>query len=234
MSSVSMKGRTLKKHVLDLLNAENFEQALEDLRKLPGRQVVNPLLSLLLNKDEGVRWRAVTAMGVMAANLAQEDMEAVRTIMRRLMWSLNEESGGIGWGAPESMAEIMACHEDLAKEYGHVFLSYLDPQGNYLEYEILQRGLLWGLVRLAAVRPAVVQTAARHMLHYLHAEDAAVRGLAVQAAGLLGAQEACTELRNLLNDDAEFTSYMGAKVVRLRIKELARNALALVAPGKTC
>ena len=128
MSSEAGKGRALKKRVLDLLNADDFERALEELRKLPGLQAANALFSILLNRDEMVRWRAVTGMGVVAAALAEEDVEGVRTIMRRLMWSLNEESGGIGWGAPESMSEIMACHEGLAHEYGKVFISYLDRE----------------------------------------------------------------------------------------------------------
>jgi len=44
------------------------------------------------------------------SNLTEKEMESARVIMRRLMWSLNDESGDIGWGAPEAMAEIIACH----------------------------------------------------------------------------------------------------------------------------
>jgi hypothetical protein len=46
-------------------------------------------------------------MGEVMAHLADKDMESARVIMRRLMWSLNDESGGIGWGAPEAMGEIV-------------------------------------------------------------------------------------------------------------------------------
>jgi len=234
LSSTFEKGRGLKKKVLDLLQAEHFEQSLDELRRLPGRVVVNSLFSYLLNKDEMVRWKAITAMGVVVGNLAQQDMEGARTIMRRLMWSLNEESGGIGWGAPESMAEIMACHEGLAREYGKIFISYLDEQGNYIEYEALQRGLLWGLVRLATVRPAVVWDAAPHILQYLRSPDSVVRGLAARAAGLLRVRAAGDGLNNLLNDNEEFDSYDNITLVSLRIKELARDALALLAEGEPC
>jgi len=228
------KGRALKKQVLDFLASDPFEQALEELRRLPGRQAVNPLFSFLLHKDERIRWRAITAMGVVAAQLAHEDMEAGRTVMRRLMWSLNEESGGIGWGAPESMAEIMACHEGLAREYGNVFVSYFQGQGNYLEHEVLQRGLLWGLVRLAGVRPDVAQATVPHLPGYMHAEDAAVRGLAAQAAGLLAAREARDELVSILDDDRAFTSYLDGKLVRVQVNELARAALARIESDEPC
>jgi len=36
------------------------------------------------------------------------------------MWSLNDESGGIGWGAPEAMGAIMARHTGLADEYANI------------------------------------------------------------------------------------------------------------------
>ena len=38
-------------------------------------------------------------MGLLAADLAGQDMEEARELMRRLMWSLNDESGSSGWGA---------------------------------------------------------------------------------------------------------------------------------------
>ena len=55
-------------------------------------------------------------MGAVVAHLAEKDMESARVVMRRLMCSLNDESGGIGWGAPEAMGEIIASHEGLASE----------------------------------------------------------------------------------------------------------------------
>lgn len=44
-------------------------------------------------------------------------MEKACTVMRRLMWTLNDEFGGIGWGVPEAMGEIMVCHKGLAHIY---------------------------------------------------------------------------------------------------------------------
>jgi len=47
------------------------------------------------------------------------------------------------------MGEILAAHNGLAQEYAHILLSYAREEGNYLELEALQRGLLWGIGRLA-------------------------------------------------------------------------------------
>lgn len=80
--------------------------------------------------------------------------------MCRLMWTLNDESGGIGWGAPETMAEAMACHPHIAEEYVCILLFYIREDGNFLEYE--------------PIRP------------YLEADDQLSRKLSAQALRMLG------------------------------------------------
>jgi HEAT repeat protein len=223
-----MRGRDLKQAVLNLLNANAFEASLPKLCMLPARQVINPLFSFLLHSDERLRWRAIAAMGAVVENLAREDMEGARVIVRRLLWSLNEESGGIGWGAPEAMAEIMARHEGLAREYSHMLVSYMDSEGNFLEYEGLQRGLLWGLVRLARVRPLMVAEAGVHLQKYLESTDANIRGLAAWASGLLGVQEIRPRLQMLVKDDSLLRLCIDNEFTQVRVQDLAAKALSLL------
>ena len=225
MGHARVGGRALKKRVLELLKSADFEQALEELCRLPALQVINPLFSFLYNSDEQIRWRAVTAMGAVVANLADKDMESARVIMRRLMWNLNDESGGIGWGSPEAMGEILACHEGLAKEYAKIFMSYTMEEGNYLEHEILQRGLLWGIGRLSQVRPKLVKDAATYLIPYLKSPDDTVRGLAAWIMGLLRAEEARPELEQLIEDEAEVQMYIDRRLIKRRVKELAKQGL---------
>ncbi len=220
--------RALKRRALDLLNADDFASSLAELVSMPGRQVINPLFSFLLNENEKIRWRAVVAMGAVIEHLADADMESARITMRRLMWSLNDESGGIGWGAPEVMAEAMARHTALADEYLSVFCSYADREGNFLEYEALQRGLLWGVVRLARQRRDLVRDVTPHLPQYLKSGDASVRGLAAWAAGLAGAANAIPELRRLTDDEAVFRTYIDGDFHERSVKDTAREALALL------
>jgi HEAT repeat protein len=227
-----MRGRGLKQTVRDLLNADAFDASLRELCMLPARQVINPLFSFLVHSDEKLRWRAITAMGAVVENLAREDMESARVIVRRLMWSLNDESGGIGWGAPEAMAEVMARHEGLAREYSHMLISYMDDEGNFLEYEGLQRGVLWGLVRLARVRPQIIEEAGVHLQKYLESSDATIRGLAAWASGLLGAQEARPRLQLLVNDDSLLRLYIDNEFTQMRVRDLAEEALILLEPRR--
>jgi len=221
-------GRDLKRNVLAVLRSDDFDQRLNDLRQWPARKVINPLFSFLLSNDEQTRWRAITAMGAVVANHAEQNMESARVIMRRLMWMLNDESGGIGWGAPEAMGEIIASHEGLAQEYVRVLISYVNEDGNFLEYEPLQRGAVWGVGRVAQVRPELVQDAVPHLLSSLKSPDAGIRGLAAWTLGLLGAEGARTQLEVLLLDNAEISLYLNGELVRRSLSDLAKEALAPV------
>ena len=127
MDTPPTKYRPLKRYLRDRLMAEDFSGALSAALDLPARKVVNPLISFFCDHDVVLRWRSVSALGVVVAHLADEDRESARVVMRRLMWSLNDESGGIGWGAPEAMGEITARHEGLAGEFALRVLALPDP-----------------------------------------------------------------------------------------------------------
>ena len=170
-------------------------------------------------------WDAVTMLGAVVSQIALEDLEAARVVMRRLMWNLNDESGGIGWGSPEAMGEILARHDGLANEYAPIFMSYTREDGNYLEHELLQRGLIWAVGRLAQVRPQTVKNAVQHLLPYLESTDATVRGLAARVMGLIAAQEAVSKLRRLNNDENQIQIYTDQGLVNHRVMDLAEEAL---------
>lgn len=96
-----------------------------------------------------MRWKAIYAFGLILNKVAEEDLEKARIVIRRLMWMLNEESGGMAWGVGEGFAEALYRTEALKKEYLQIYLSYIWPEGNYLEFPPAQRGILWGTGRLA-------------------------------------------------------------------------------------
>jgi HEAT repeat protein len=217
-----------KRRISKLLGSSDIESVIQELRQLPPSRVINPLIGALCSNDEMVRWHAITALGPIVVALADRDMEASRVVMRRLMWSLNDESGGIGWGAPEAMGEIMACHDGLAQEYGHILVAYMREDGFFLELEMLQRGLMWGLGRLAQVRPSLLRekNAATHLLPYLDSSDTAVRGLAAWTLGLLQEKEAVPYLEKLFSDTGQVRHYFNRSFVDETVNHLAEKALA--------
>ena len=127
------------------------------------------------------------------------------------------------------MAEIMACDQRLSEEYAHVLVSYVWEEGNFLEYEILQRGALWGVGRLAEIRPHLLpsEDVSRYLLPHLESKDATVRGLAARAMGLLRTEPDRMRLEPLLGDNAEIEIYLNRKLVVRRVSDLAREALSI-------
>lgn len=226
MAPQKQSNRQLKREVLELLGSGELDRVLDALCEMPARQVINPLLSFLLSTDPGVKWAAVTAIGAVVGKLADNDMEAARVIMRRLMWQLNDESGGIGWGCPEAMGEIMACHAALAREYADVLVSYVKKDGNFLEYEPLQQGVIWGVGRVAQVHPHLVVDAVPHLLPFVNSTHPALRGLTVWVLGLLHAKEAWPLIKGLLNDPSKVTIYQNQGLCTLSVMDLSREVLS--------
>ena len=185
--------RILRRRVRELLSSEDFEQVLSELRKISPRKAINPIISVFYDSNPELRQKAINAFGQVVADLANKDMEAARVVMRRLMWTLNDESGGIGWGAPEAMAEAMACHPRLAEEYVRILLSYIREDGNFLEYEPLRRGALWGIGRLAQIYPEMLieLNAAKYIRLYLKDDDESSRKLSAWALKMLGDETDC-------------------------------------------
>jgi hypothetical protein len=221
--------RKLKNIVLDLLQREDFEAALKEILALPPRRAVNPLFSFLYHGTPQIRWRAVTAFGAVTAALAGKEMESARVVFRRLMWNLNEESGGIGWGSAEAMGEIMARNERMRQEYLPILLSFLDPEGNFLDHEGLQQGAIWAAGRVAQVDPVPVMEAAPLIRSFLHTKNASLRAMAAWACGAMRDRGAEDALRKLADDPAATQLWAGKSLADTTVGETARRALEKIA-----
>ncbi|VAW36428.1 HEAT [hydrothermal vent metagenome] len=227
-----MRLRALNKHVAAVLRELPFSEAMARLQaEEPPKRLLKPLFSCLCSVEERVKWFAVSAMGRAVTALAGKELEDARVVMRRFMWMLNDESGGIGWGAPEAMAEVMSCEPRLASEYGHILVAFMREDGFFLELEPLQRGLMWGLGRMAEaggdnLRLLLKHEADNYILPYLRSADAVVRGLAARAAGIFGRPAAQDYLQALRNDRAEFTLYDNGRFLPVSVGLLAAQALS--------
>ena len=156
----------------------------EEARSPAGAGCIGPLLSFLPRPEK--RERAAWSLGFVAEAVAGRNLEDGRILVRRLMWSLNEESGNLGWGVPEAMGCILAQVPALAREYARIFLSYAHDTGredNYLDHAPLRAGVFRGAARLAETCPAPVLGALPILAAGMADEDAQVRGMAVLAVG---------------------------------------------------
>jgi hypothetical protein len=143
------------------------------------------------------------------------------------MWNLNDESGGIGWGSPEAMGEITAGHAGLAEEFACIIVSYINPDGNFLEHERLQRGSLWGMGRLAHARPTLAVPAAPHLPAFYDSADPYLRGLAIWASAPILDDRLRPLVKARLGDHAPLQLYHRMCMTRTSVAALARQALRI-------
>ena len=176
--------RDKKQELQRICAGADWKEALEELisSEAAALEAVNPLLALLPRPE--LSWQAAFGLGRALSFIADNNMEAARVFMRRLMWSMNEESGNLGWGIPEAMGCILAASPALAGEYSRIFISYGRDTGhedNYVEHAPLRRGVYWGIGRLASANPAAALPALPHLTLALEDEDAGIRGMAAFA-----------------------------------------------------
>lgn len=223
-----MKGRIRRAELQEILEENDLSVRLARMRRFPTSKLINALFTFLYSQQEIIKRRAVSSMGIFVADLANQDMESAKIVLRRLMWNLNDESGGIGWGSPEAMGEILARHSGLAAIYAPILLSYADKNGNYLELPMLQRGLLYGILRLSEERPEFLKDSFSHLMAYLDADDAALRGISAEILGRIEAREALDALSAITEDRAVYRVFQNDRIVTRTVADSAREALSRI------
>ena len=179
--------RSIKADLRRLLDAPDWRDHLHDIAAT-GLAGVGPLLSFLL-LDPLTRHKAAVALGAVVAGLEKAHPEAVRNIMRRLMWQMNEESGNIGWGIPEAFAEILAQHRRLGDEFYPILNSYVIDTGkgdNFCDNNVLRRSCFRAVERFALARPDLASKARGPLQAGLRDEDPVCREIAREALGKIG------------------------------------------------
>ncbi len=222
--------RAMKKEVRRLIASSDFDAALSEISRLPTRSVTSALLTSLCAMDIVERFRAARALGQTVARLFEEDPEAARNMVRRQMWNLNEESGGCAWGAPEAMAEMLYYNDELACGFAHVLVSYIIPEGCLLDYELLQRGAVWGIGRVAEKRPDLVKHAGPYLADLLKSNDHVIRALSVRAIGLIKYGPALNDIHPLLEDESEIELFMDGEMIKHTVAEITAQALKSLEP----
>ncbi len=236
-----MGSRKHKKNILLLLENKTLPDIINQLSAYREKDVVNPLFSALCSTNERIKWHAVSCFGFVVSRIAEQDFESARIIMRRFLWSLNDESGGIGWGAPESLSEIMAQNDNLFHEYIHMLISYMrldGPEilqdGNYLELPALQQGLLWGIGRLLMCRSEEMlpKGITKDLERYLDSSDKIVQGLAAWCLGMCYDVEDADKLIPLTKITIQFNLYLEGSFNQVNMAELVLNSIKAIKKNK--
>jgi methylated-DNA-[protein]-cysteine S-methyltransferase len=142
------------------------------------RDVVRQLSRRIYVNEGLLFWRAIEAIGTAAEAIDSQQPGYAAELVRRYLWSLNEESGGTAWHASEVIGSIIShCPEQCG--HFHWQLAQL------IKDESLAQGALWGLVLLALVSPENVSPVAELVLPLLESSDPQLRGRAVLVKSLI-------------------------------------------------
>jgi len=113
---------------------------------------------------------------------------------------MNDESGGLGWHAPEAIAEVLYNIPKLAGEYAILLASFLRE-------EPFERGAHFSLVRVGPLSPDAILANAPVLTASLAAENPAIRAFACHALHLAEVNIAAQSLQTLETDTGIFNIY---------------------------
>jgi hypothetical protein len=191
-------------------------------------KVRNPLrilFSLTYDSDNLVRWRAVEAVGTVTRQLAPTGSDKLRDFVRRMLWQMNDESGGLSWLAPELVGEVLVNAPDLLKEFSSMLPSYLVE-------EPFERGTHLAIYRLASIRPELFTDCLEQLMRSLDDPDPNVRGLAALAVGTVDREAGAERLKSLRtdSDEIELYNFDNGQFEKFTVGQLARQALGEESP----
>ncbi len=188
-------------------------------------RVLDVLLALTYDPDARTAWRAVEAMGAAAERIAARDPDRVREHLRRLLWLLSEESGGICWRAPEAMAEIVARRPDLFGDWVPV-IAHLVVETAEEDLQHFRAGMLWAIGRLGPLASGDALDVLSAVTAALGHADPQVRGMAVWGLGRLGHRDVLSRWPGLGQDGGRVEVYEDGEVGASTVGSLYESALA--------
>jgi len=175
-----MRGEQWKTDVEDAVSNKDWT-GLVQLARQDSTKILRYLTSRLCSSDAGLKWKAVRALGVVAADREGMGEDRVRELLRRFVWLLSDESGNVPFGIPEAFGEVLVARPEFQGEFLPLLCS-LAYDAERSQTGLIEQGVYWALGRVgppvAACSPeaieAVVRAAAEH-------PDAQIRNLAAWA-----------------------------------------------------
>ena len=174
--------------------------------------------------DENLRWPAIEATaGLMKRWWQASHEEKVREYIRGQLWSITDESGGIGWSAPQTIAEVIVLIPELLEPYGSIMI------GRALEEPPLVKSGLWGIGRLGEQIREAVEVFQDMVLGVFRSDDAETLGLAAWAMGEAGFAPAVPSLEMLKDRKEPVRIYCNGSFREKLLGQWAKDAIAKIA-----
>jgi hypothetical protein len=205
----------LKQEIKYALQERDYKSLIELWSK--NNSVVRILISITYDKKDIIAWRAMEAIGFITKVISEKKPNDVRNLAGRLLWMIRDESGGIGWSAPEILGEIIRNNPELCSDLAPVLISFHEEQ-------MLRAGVLWATGRIAEMNRGLVLSAVPVIVSYLYDPEPDVRGMAVWSFSKIRPQGYDDVLRGLISDGQVMIIYDDGEFRKTIIGELARSA----------
>jgi hypothetical protein len=177
----------------------------------------------LYDLDERLRWSAIETAGQLMRLWWQRGQEEkVRNYIRTLFWSLTDESGGIGWSSPQTIAETIANIPEIVDPYGSMMIAYT------IDEPPLVKGGLWGIGRLGPIITDAVKSFQDTLLTFFNNEDVEILGLLSWAMGEARVKPSLAYQMSLIGREEPAEIYIGGNFRKKPLGQWARDAVSLL------
>jgi hypothetical protein len=186
----TMEKSMIKSTISNLLMKRDFERLIELCEK--NRHYWQEVRYRLYDLDEVLRWSAIeTVAKLMKKWWDSGKEEKVRIYIRTLFWSMNDESGGIGWSSPQTVAEIIVNNPVLIDPYGSMMIAHC------IDEPPLLKACFWGIGRMGGLIRESIKFFQDKILKIFSNDDVEILGLAAWAMGESGVALAIPFLEKL-------------------------------------
>jgi len=218
---VDLMEKPVKKTIEDLLITREHGTLLDLCEQ--DRRFWQEVRFRLYDLDERVRWSAIEATAkFMERWWCSGRQEKVRIYIRTLFWSMNDESGGIGWSSPQTIAEIIMHIPELIDPYGRMMIAHS------IEEPPLMKSGAWGIGRLGTRIAESIEVFSEEILAVFHENDSETLGLLAWAMGRTGFSPAMPYLESLLQRKCPVTIYIDGVFCNKPLGQWAREAVGLI------
>ena len=213
--------KSVKQQVGELLRKRDYEPLLDLCER--DRRFWQEVRFRLYDIDEKLRWPAIeAAAGFMRRWWLLGREEKVRIYIRTLFWSMSDESGGVGWSSPQTIAEIIVNIPEIIDPYGSMMIAYS------IEEPPLMQGGLWGIGRLGKPIYDSVDFLKDKVLAVFQSDSTDVLGIAAWAMGETGFKPAMPFLERLRMYTEPATIYIEGNFCEKAIRQWAEEAIAKI------
>lgn len=157
------------------------------------KNILRTLSSLLYDGNPLIRWRAIEALGRVSGIIAVNDLDKIRRQIRRILWLMNDESGGLCWYGPEAIGEILFNIPALISEYSAILETFLAE-------EPFEAGSRRAIARVAGKNPEAFYKSVGLITESLKDPDSDIRAASIKALIAIGHDSARKDVEMMKDD----------------------------------